>query len=178
MPGTHRKPALLSHHKRALCSFLFAALALTALLLFPSGNLAFDVKRFEERLAAKSLGFPRLNPNYNQTQVDLYLSQPTWQSWNLSHGGNWTAQFDTLTDKPRRVFGGAIPWVPGPANSLSGSYSAAELERTARQIVCVLWQILQVPQRMDTCAMQPSISQSMRSPLRLHALSSLSTMAT
>jgi len=135
MPGTHRKPALLSHHKRALCSSLFAALALTALLALPPGNLAFDVKRFEERLAAKSLGFPHLTPNYDQSQVDLYLSQPTWQSWNLSHGGSWTAQFDTLTGKPRRVFGGAIPWVPGPANSLSGSYSAAELERTARQFI-------------------------------------------
>jgi Zn-dependent metalloprotease len=121
--------------KRAIWLVIFTLAAVVALVAFAPSNQAFDVKRTEEQLAAKTLGFPVLQPNYNQAQVDLYLTQPIWQIWNQSNGGKWTAQFDTLTGKPRRVLGGSIPWVPGPANSLSGSYSAELLEQRARDFI-------------------------------------------
>ena len=120
---------------RAVLLLTFCILATIALVAFAPGNQAFDVKRTEEQLAAKTLGFPALQPNYDQAQVDLYLTQPIWQLWNQANGGKWTAQFDTLTAKPRRVVGGSIPWVPGPGNSLTGSYSAVSLEQKAREFI-------------------------------------------
>ena len=46
---------------------------------------------------------PQLTPNYDRARIDLYLTQGAWQTWNQSHGGNWTAQYDTLTGHPRRA---------------------------------------------------------------------------
>jgi len=95
--------------------------------------LAFDVKQKQDALAARSLALPRLAANYDQAKVDLFLTQPVWTTWNQAHGGAWTAQFDTLTGRPRRVFGGAVPWIAGPANSLS--VPATDLERVARDFI-------------------------------------------
>jgi hypothetical protein len=106
-----------------------------SLLVFAPGKRAFDVKGMDEALAAKTLALPRLTPNYDQVQVDLYLTQGVWQAWNQAHGGNWTAQYDTLTGHPRRVYGGAIPWVPGAANAVAGSATAEDLERIAREFI-------------------------------------------
>jgi len=124
-----------SRYGRALCAVIFILVAIAALVIFAPSNQAFDVKRTEDQLTAKTIGFPSLQPNFDQSKVDLFLAQPVWQLWNQINGGKWTAQFDTLTGKPRRVLGGSIPWVPGPANSLPGSYSAAALEQKARQFI-------------------------------------------
>jgi hypothetical protein len=96
---------------------------------------AFDGRIREERLITRTVALPKLEANYDQTKIQSYLSDPVWKSFNTANGGQWFAQFDTLTQRPRRVFGGAIPWVPGAANSLAGSYSAALLEEKARNFI-------------------------------------------
>lgn len=90
-------------------------------------SLALPVFAFDERSKALSLDgkyklFPSLQANFDSAMVADYLASPAWQGWNSAHGGNWTAQHDTLSGKPRRVYGGAIPW-PG------------DLETTARQFI-------------------------------------------
>lgn len=90
-------------------------------------SLAVPVFALEERAKPLSLDgkyklFPSLQPYYDSEKVAAYLASPTWQAWNSAHGGNWTAQYDTLSGKPRRVYGGAIAW-PG------------DLETTARQFI-------------------------------------------
>ncbi len=75
---------------------------------------AIEPRISEETLDAKVVLLPALKANIDKTKVNLYLTNPLWSTWNLAHGGNWTAQFDTLTNHPRRVFGGAIPWTKNP----------------------------------------------------------------
>ena len=75
---------------------------------------AIEPRISEEALDAKVVLLPALKANLDKTKVNLYLGNPLWSTWNLAHGGNWTAQFDTLTNHPRRVFGGAIPWTKNP----------------------------------------------------------------
>jgi hypothetical protein len=89
---------------------------------------AFDAAQKQEALAAKALALPALAPQYDQARVDLYLSDPVWTSWNQAHGGNWVAQYDTLTGHPRRVLGGAIPWA-------TPTSTAADVERVAREFI-------------------------------------------
>src|ERR1051326_5408411 len=103
-------------------------LSLLALIAISLPLFAFDVKRKQDALDAKSRAFPTLTANYDAARVSAYLSDPLWTSWNQSHGGNWTAQFDTLTGHARRVFGGAIPWTT-PASS------NADVERIARDFI-------------------------------------------
>jgi hypothetical protein len=79
----------------------------------------------ESALDAKVVVLPALKSNFDNTKINLYLGNPLWSTWNLGHGGNWTAQFDTLTNHPRRVFGGAIPWTKSPN----------QLEQTARSFI-------------------------------------------
>lgn len=109
------------------------ALALLSLGAMPL--VAFDGRIQEERLITRTVALPRLDANYDQAKINAYLSDPVWKQFNGANGGQWFAQFDTLTGKPRRVLGGAIPWVPGAANTLSGSYSPALLEQKARSFV-------------------------------------------
>jgi hypothetical protein len=96
-----------------------------AVLLLSSTAFAIEPRLHDEALDAKALALPALLPNVDASRVKLYLANPLWATWNLAHGGNWTAQFDTLTDHPRRVFGGAIPWTSNPA----------DLERVAREFI-------------------------------------------
>ena len=124
-----------ARQRRALALGLFASVAISILVVAPARHEAFDAKNVEAALASKVVAMQRVVPNYDQTQVDLYLTSAAWQNWNRAHGGNWTAQYDTLTGHARRVYGGAIPWVPGAANSLSGEATAADLERVARDFI-------------------------------------------
>ena len=80
-----------------------------ALLLAAISAFAIDVRQ-QQALDGKSLTLPPLAPNYDATRVQLYLANPLWVAFNQSHGGNWSAQYDTLTGHPRRVLGGSIPW--------------------------------------------------------------------
>ena len=99
-----------------------------ALLLVCATALGFDVRKTETALDSKTLALPQLAANYDAARVSLYLDDPLWKSWNQANGGNWTAQYDTLTGRPRRVFGGAVRWIsPGASN--------AELERVAREFI-------------------------------------------
>jgi hypothetical protein len=100
-------------------------LTIVALLLVASNLFAFDVRRKEELLDAKVKALAPLTPNFDATRAQLYLLDPVWRAWNQGHGGNWSAQYDTLTGKPRRVLGGAIPWTQNPA----------DLERVAREFI-------------------------------------------
>ncbi|HYH09161.1 MAG TPA: CARDB domain-containing protein [Thermoanaerobaculia bacterium] len=86
-----------------------------ALLLVCSSLFAIEPRIREASLDAKAVALPPLKPLLDNAKINLYLASPTWSAWNLAHGGNWTAQFDTLTNRPRRVFGGAIPWTKNPA---------------------------------------------------------------
>jgi hypothetical protein len=96
-----------------------------ALLLVCSSLFAIEPRIRETNLDAKAVTLPALKPLLDNTKINLYLASPTWSSFNLAHGGNWTAQFDTLTNRPRRVFGGAIPWTKNPA----------QLESVARSFI-------------------------------------------
>lgn len=89
---------------------------------------AFDVKQVEEVLDGKAIAFPALLPRYDQSSVNLYLSSPAWTTWNNGHGGNWYAQYDTLTGHPRRVLGGTLPWIGSGA-------TAADVERAGRDFI-------------------------------------------
>lgn len=100
-------------------------LSLVALLLVCSSLFAIEPRVVETALDGKSVTLPQLKPNIDAAKINLYLASPAWSSWNLAHGGNWKAQFDTLTSRPRRVYGGAIPWTKNPA----------ELERVARAFI-------------------------------------------
>lgn len=79
----------------------------------------------EQALDAKVVVLPALKSTLDNTKINLYLANPLWSTWNLGHGGNWTAQFDTLTNHPRRVYGGAIPWTTNPN----------QLEQVARSFI-------------------------------------------
>lgn len=122
-------------------SFSIFSLALVLLVCVPAA-VAVEPKHTADALDAKALAFPQLAPNYDQALVDAYLKDAVWTAWNASKGGKWTAQYDTLTAKPRRVWGGAIPWVPGKANSLSGTATAADLERVAREFIAANQSVL------------------------------------
>lgn len=95
------------------------------LLLVCSSLFAIEPRIRETNLDAKSVTLPALKPLLDNAKINLYLASPTWSTWNLANGGNWTAQFDTLTNRPRRVFGGAIPWTKNPA----------QLESVARSFI-------------------------------------------
>jgi hypothetical protein len=86
---------------------------------------AIEPRLHEETLDHKVVLLPALKSNLDNTKINLYLANPLWSTWNLGHGGNWTAQFDTLTNHPRRVYGGAIPWTKNPA----------QLEQVARSFI-------------------------------------------
>ncbi|HEU4887925.1 MAG TPA: PepSY domain-containing protein, partial [Thermoanaerobaculia bacterium] len=86
---------------------------------------AIEPRISEQALDAKVVLLPQLKANLDKTKINLYLANPLWSTWNLGHGGNWTAQFDTLTNHPRRVFGGAIPWTNNPN----------QLEQVARSFI-------------------------------------------
>jgi hypothetical protein len=79
----------------------------------------------EQALDARTVVLPALKSNLDNAKINLYLANPLWSTWNLGHGGNWTAQFDTLTNHPRRVYGGAIPWTTNPG----------QLEQVARSFI-------------------------------------------
>jgi hypothetical protein len=97
-------------------------------LLLATPLFAIDVRLTEASLDAKSVALPPVAANYDANRVQLYLADPSWSAWNQSHGGNWFAQYDTLTGHPRRVLGGSIPWLQGNATS-------ADLERVARDFI-------------------------------------------
>jgi hypothetical protein len=86
---------------------------------------AIEPRISEQALDAKVVVLPQLKSNLDKVKINLYLANPLWSTWNLAHGGNWTAQFDTLTNHPRRVYGGAIPWTKNPN----------QLEQTARSFI-------------------------------------------
>lgn len=91
---------------------------LVSLVLFLVSSTAFAIgpRLNETALDGKVVTLPPLKANVDITRINLYLASPLWSTWNLGHGGNWTAQFDTLTNHPRRVYGGAIPWTTSPDN--------------------------------------------------------------
>jgi hypothetical protein len=116
--------------------FGFARLvALVTAVLSTVSILAIDVRPTAGTLDAKVLAVAPVRPNVDPVAVNTYLSSLTWTAWNAANGGRWVAQYDTLTGHPRRVYGGAMPWVPGPANNLTGSATSADLERVARQFI-------------------------------------------
>ena len=86
---------------------------------------AIEPRISEQALDAKVVVLPALKSNLDNAKLNLYLANPLWSTWNLGHGGNWTAQFDTLTNHPRRVYGGAIPWTKNPN----------QLEQAARSFI-------------------------------------------
>jgi hypothetical protein len=90
--------------------------SLMALSLVCSTAFAIEPRLNETILDGKVVTLPPLKANVDITKINLYLAGPVWSAWNHGHGGNWTAQFDTLTNHPRRVYGGAIPWTRNPAN--------------------------------------------------------------
>jgi hypothetical protein len=96
---------------------------------------AIEPRISEQALDAKVVVLPALKANLDNTKINLYLADPLWSTWNLGHGGNWTAQFDTLTNHPRRVFGGAIPFTKNPN----------QLEQTARSFIDANQSVLGVP---------------------------------
>lgn len=98
-------------------------------------GLAFDVRNAESTLQSKTKAFSPLAIGYDAQAAEAWLQTAEWQHWNQLHGGNWTAQFDTRTGVPRRVWGGAIPWVPGEANDLTGPSDDATLEQVARTFI-------------------------------------------
>lgn len=104
--------------------FVIASLALASLVADRSA-FAIEPRISEQALDNKVVLLPALKANLDKTKASLYLANPLWSTWNLGHGGNWTAQFDTLTNHPRRVYGGAIPWTKNPS----------QLEQTARAFI-------------------------------------------
>jgi hypothetical protein len=86
---------------------------------------AIEPRTTAQTLDAKVVVLPALKSTLDNTKINLYLANPLWSTWNLGHGGNWTAQFDTLTNHPRRVYGGAIPWTNNPN----------QLEQVARSFI-------------------------------------------
>lgn len=84
--------------------------------------------------AGKTVALPPLSSGYDPAAAAAYLQSPLWSEWNARHGGRWTAQLDTLTGVPRRVWGGALPWISGPANALRG-VPPAQLEAVARRFI-------------------------------------------
>jgi hypothetical protein len=101
------------------------SLIMFVVVLVGSTSYAIEPRLKETALDAKVVTLPPLKANVDVTKINLYLANPLWSAWNAGHGGNWTAQFDTLTNHPRRVFGGSIPWTSNPAN----------LESTARSFI-------------------------------------------
>ncbi|HET7435882.1 MAG TPA: PepSY domain-containing protein [Thermoanaerobaculia bacterium] len=118
---------------------------------------AFDARRAEQALDAKALALPPLKANFDATKAQLYLANPVWSAWNLAHGGNWTAQFDTLTNHPRRVYGGAIPFTT----------NAADLERVARSFIASNSTVLGVTN--DRLTFVPEASTAVRSGKVMYA---------
>lgn len=104
---------------------LFAAAVLAVLFAGSERAFAIAPRVNEQALDAKVVVLPALKTKLDVAKVNLYLSNPVWSTWNLGHGGNWTAQFDTLTNRPRRVYGGAIPWTKNPN----------QLEQVARSFI-------------------------------------------
>ncbi len=90
--------------------------SLLVLSLVGSTAFAIGPRLSEAALDGKVVTLPPLKANVDVPKINLYLASPLWSVWNNAHGGNWTAQFDTLTNHPRRVYGGAIPWTTNPAN--------------------------------------------------------------
>lgn len=86
---------------------------------------AIEPRISEQALDAKVVVLPALKSNLDNAKINLYLANPLWSTWNLGHGGNWVAQFDTLTNHPRRVYGGALPWTKNPN----------QLEQAARSFI-------------------------------------------
>ncbi|HVR38588.1 MAG TPA: hypothetical protein VMU84_05795, partial [Thermoanaerobaculia bacterium] len=70
---------------------------IASLVLVSAHAFAFDARTTEDVLNAKALSLAPIAPNFDATRVTQYLQDPLWRTWNLAHGGNWTAQFDTLT---------------------------------------------------------------------------------
>jgi len=96
-------------------------ITLALALLLAANIYAIDVRQ-SQALDGKTLALPPLAPNYDAAKAQLYLVNPLWVAFNQSHGGNWFAQYDTLTGHPRRVLGGAIPW-------------GTDVERAARDFI-------------------------------------------
>jgi hypothetical protein len=96
---------------------------------------AIEPRVAEQALDTKVVVLPQLKSTLDNAKINLYLANPLWSTWNLAHGGNWTAQYDTLTNQPRRVYGGAIAWTSNPA----------QLEQTARSFIDANPSILGVP---------------------------------
>jgi hypothetical protein len=113
---------------------LFVIASLVVLLGTGRTASAIGPRINEETLDTKVVLLPALKANLDKTKINLYLANPVWSTWNLGHGGNWTAQFDTLTNHPRRVFGGAIPWTKDPN----------QLEQVARSFIAANQSILGV----------------------------------
>jgi hypothetical protein len=104
--------------------FVIASLVVVSLGVGRTAS-AIEPRISEQALDAKTVVLPALKSNLDNARINLYLANPLWSTWNLGHGGNWTAQFDTLTNHPRRVYGGAIPWTKNPG----------QLEQVARSFV-------------------------------------------
>jgi hypothetical protein len=100
-------------------------LILFVVILVGSTASAIEPRLHETSLDAKVVTLPPLKANVDAAKINLYLANPLWGAWNAGHGGNWTAQFDTLTNHPRRVYGGSIPWTKNPS----------ALESTARSFI-------------------------------------------
>lgn len=96
-------------------------------VLISANALAFDARVTQESLTAKAVALVPNAPNFDASRAALYLQDPVWRTWNLAHGGNWTAQFDTLTGHPRRAYGGAIPFTNNVADleSVTRAFIAA-----------------------------------------------------
>lgn len=124
----------------------FVRLVVAISVVFSTGSTkAVDAVATAGALEARLRSVAPVKPVLDSAAVNAYLLSPTWTAWNAANGGRWVAQFDPLTGHPRRVLGGAIPWVPGAANTLSGSATNADLERVARQFISANQSVIGIP---------------------------------
>jgi len=78
---------------------------------------------------------PAIAPVFDATKQSNFEASVVWTAFNAANGGNWKGTFDPLTGRARRVYGGAVPFIAGPANGLNGGTSSADLETAARNFI-------------------------------------------
>ncbi|MCI0602408.1 PepSY domain-containing protein [bacterium] len=89
---------------------------------------------------------PVIAPVSDATKQNVFETSAAWTTFNAANGGNWKSTFDPLTGSARRVYGGAIPFIAGPANSLNGGTSSADLETAARNFITANSALFQISQ--------------------------------
>src|SRR5919106_2530877 len=109
-------------------------LILISLFLISNFSSALNPPKTTE-LSTKIILQPAIAPVFDATKQSNFEKSAAWTAFNAANGGNWKSTFDPLTGRARRVYGGAVPFIPGPANGLNGGTSSADLEKAARNFI-------------------------------------------